>query len=90
MNSCIVVAAYTEGALSKHLAIGKVGSSTLLVEDVEQHRILGFARNNNNILEVLCSSTDERNTTYINLLYDIGFACSASNGLLEWIEVYYN
>ncbi len=59
MNSCIVVTAYTEGALSKHLAIFNIGIRTLLVKDVEQYSILSLARNDNNILEVLCSGTDE-------------------------------
>ena len=90
MYCCVVVAAYTKGALGKHLAVGKVGSGTLLVEDVEQYRIFGFARNDNNVLEVLGSGTDERDATYINLLDDVGLACTACHGLLEWIEVYYN
>ena len=72
MNSRVVVAAHTEGTLGKHLAVLDVGSGTLLVEDVEQHAVLSLTGHDNNVLEILCSSTDERNSADIYLLDDVG------------------
>ena len=87
MDGGVVMTAHTEGTLSKHLAVSEVGNSTLLVEDVEQHAILGLARNDNHIVEVFGSCADERDATYINLLDNVGLRSAAGNGLLERIEV---
>ena len=87
MDGGVVMTAHTEGTLSKHLAVSEVGNSTLLVEDVEQHAILGLARNDNHIVEVFGSCADERDATYINLLDNVGLRSVAGNGLLKRIEV---
>ena len=71
MNSSIVMAADAESPLCEHLAVLDVGLGTLAVENVEQHTILGLARYDDNVLEVLCSGTDERYAAYVTLLDDV-------------------
>ena len=88
MDCCIVVAAYAESVLGEYLTLCEVGFCALLVDNVKEHAILCLARNDNNVVEVLGSGTDERDTTYIYLLDDVGFACAACYSLLERIEVY--
>ena len=87
MNSSIVMAADAESPLCEHLAVLDVGLGTLAVKYVEQHTILGLARYDDNVLEVLCSGTDERYAAYVNLLDDIRIAGATGYGLLEWIKV---
>ena len=73
MDSCIVMATYTECALSEYPAVFNVGLCTLFIQDVKQHRIFSFARNDNHIFEVFGTCTDERDTPDVNFLNDILF-----------------
>lgn len=60
VNSCIVMAAYAEGALCQYAAILNLGLCALVVENVKQNRIFCLAGHNDNIIEVLGSGTNKR------------------------------
>ena len=53
------MAAYAERTLSEHLALLKRGLSTISVEDVEENLVFSLARNDDHVVEVLSTSTDE-------------------------------
>ena len=87
MDGSVVVRADTEGTLREHLAILDAGLSAFLLQDVEEHAVLCLARHDDYILEVLGSGTNQGDTTDVVLLDDVGIACTACHGLLEWIQV---
>ena len=66
----IVMAADTEGALGEHPAVFQVGLRPFRVEYLEQHGILGLARDDDDILEVLAAGTDQRDAADVDLLDD--------------------
>ena len=61
-----------------------------MVYYIKKHTVLSLAWNDDYILEVLCTSTDQRNTTDINLLDNISIAGTTCYSLLEWIQIYDN
>ena len=67
VDSSIIVRTYAECTLCEHLAVLNVGFSTLLLQDVEKHAVLSLARNDNHVLEVLGTGTDQGDTADINL-----------------------
>lgn len=83
MDSSIIVRTYAECTLCEHLAVLNVGFSTLLLQDVEKHTVLSLARNDNHVLEVLGTGTDQRDTADIDLLNDVGIAGAAGYSLLK-------
>ena len=81
------MAGNTEGASSKHATLFDIGLCALLIKDVEKHAVFCLRRNDNNVLEVLGTSTDERDATYVDLLDDVSLRSTTCHCLLEWIEV---
>ena len=67
------MAADTEGTRSKHtsLCLGSLG--TLLVQNIEEYSILCLAGYDDDIVEVLGSCTNQRDTANIYLFDDIFF-----------------
>ena len=57
---------------------------------IKKYVVLSLAWNDDYILEVLCTCTDQRNTTNINLLDNINIAGTTGYSLLEWIQIYDN
>ena len=81
------MAGNTEGASSKHATLFDIGLCALLIKDVEKHAVFCLRRNDNNVLEILGTSTDERDATYVDLLDDVSLRSTTCHCLLEWIEV---
>lgn len=71
MDSCVVVATYTECALSEDASVFNVCLCTLFIQYVKQHRVFGFAWYDNHIVEVFSSRTNERDSADINFFNDI-------------------
>ena len=88
MDCSIVVRAYTECTLCKHLAVFDSSLSTLLLQDIEQYAVFSLARNDNHVLEVFGTCTNQRDTANIDFLDDISIASTASYSLLKRIQVY--
>ena len=82
------MAADAKGSGSQHLAVFDIGLGTLLVENIEQHAILCLRGHDDHVLEVLGSSTDERDAAYVYLLDDVSLRGTTGHGLLEGIEVH--
>ena len=59
MDGCIVMRADAKCLLGKPLALSLGGAGALSLHDVEQSLVLRLARNNDYIVEVLCTGTDE-------------------------------
>ena len=87
MNSCIIMAADTERTGCKHLTVFDVCLSTFLIQYVKQYAVLCLARYDHHILEVLGTCTDERDTTYVNLLNNIIGRRTTGNRLFKRLEV---
>ena len=81
------MAAYAKGTLGKHLPVGQVGLCAFLVEYVKKHAILGLARHDYHVVEILCTGADERDAAYVYLLDDVGIACPTGNGVLKRVQV---
>ena len=77
----------TKGTGCEHLTVLNIGLSTLLVQNIKQHTVLCLRRNDNHVLEVLSTSTNQRNTANINLLNDISLVSTTGNSLLKGIKV---
>ena len=71
MNSRVVVAAYAECAGSEPAAVFEFSLCTISRYDVKQGLVFSLGWNDNHIVEVLCTSADKRDTTYVNLLDEI-------------------
>ena len=67
-NGGVVMAGYFEGTGGEFAALNQCGAGTLLVQHVEQIAVFGLVGNDDYILEVLCSSADERDAAYVDLL----------------------
>ena len=80
--------AYAEGTGSEHTTVFDVGLGTLLVQDVEQHAVLGLAGHDHHILEVLGAGTNQRDAADVDLLDNVSLRGTTGHGLLEWIKVY--
>ena len=74
VDCSIIVRTYTKGTLCEHLAVFDISLCTLLLENIKKYVVLSLAWNDDYILEVLCTCTDQRNTTNINLLDNISIA----------------
>ena len=83
----IVVAAHCEGTLAEHTTVFNVGLGALLVEDGEQHRVLGLARNDDHVVEVLGSGADERNATDVDLLDNFLLRSTSCHSLLKRLDI---
>ena len=59
MNGCIVVAAHAESPCGEHLTVLDIGFSPFLIKDIQQYAVFCLAGNDDHILEVLGSGTDE-------------------------------
>ena len=87
MDGSVIVAAYSEGASCEILALCECCLSALLVEDVEEHSVFSLAWHDNHVVEVLCSSTYERDAADIDFFDDVCLRGSACHGVLEWVKV---
>ena len=59
VNGCVVVTAYAECTGCKHLAVLDVSLSAFLVQDIEQYTVFSLRGNDDDVLEVLGSGTDQ-------------------------------
>ena len=71
MNGGIVMAADTKGASGEEAAVLNISLRAFLVQDVKKKSVLCLAGDDDHILEVLGSCTDERNTTDVNFFNNI-------------------
>ena len=70
---------------SEHTTVLDICLGTLLVQDIQQYTILSLAGYDNHILEVLGTSTDQRDTTNINLLNDVSLRSTTGYSLLKGV-----
>ena len=71
MDSCVVVATYTECALSEDASVFNVSLCTLFIQYIKHLRLFGFAWSHHLIVEVFSSRTNERDAADINFFNDI-------------------
>ena len=71
MDSCVVVATYTECALSEDASVFNVCLCTLFIQYVKSHWVFGFGWYDNPMVNVLCSRPIRRDTAVINFFNDI-------------------
>ena len=91
MDGRIIMTAYTECPCSQQASLLQCGCSALIVQNVKQQAIFALAWNNHNILEILCTSTNQRNAANIYLLNDILLAAvGIGNSLLKRLEIHYH
>lgn len=90
VDSCVVMTRHSKGACGEFSALAEGCLCTLLVEYVEQHAVFSLAWHDHHVIEILCSSTDERYSAYIDLLDDVSLGSSVGHSLLERIEIHDN
>ena len=86
-NCAVVVRADAECQSCKATTLLDGGRAILLLQQREQLAILLNRGNDHGVLEVLCRSTNQRNTADVDLLDDSLLLGTACNGLLEGIEI---
>ena len=90
MDGSVIMRTYAKGTLRKHLAILQVCLGTFLFKDVEKNAILSLTWNNNHILEILGTCTNQGDTTNIDFLNNISITCPTGNSLLKRIQIDYD
>ncbi len=60
----------------------------MLHQHIEQWFILSLRSDNHHIIVIFCSSTNQRDSTYIDFLNDSRLISTRCHGCFKWIKIY--